>query len=167
MALTKSSTLVLTVFAIRHPMPGLWLSECVAGFLLPLKRNKRRAVQDRHCAPQRAIADNEGAQKLSDSVVDVRRTTNSAFKGINAWQVPRSRRYCSEPHCLRAAWARWQVSDGVFVAHDPSPLGGEFILAQAHRQRGNCMVTNSLLRFSDRCAHPSRRVAHFGGCPVP
>jgi hypothetical protein len=38
----------------------------------------------------------------------VRQATSSAFKGIKVGQITKSRRSSSEPHDLRAAWAKWR-----------------------------------------------------------
>jgi len=55
--------------------------------------------------------------------INVRQATSSAFKGIKVGQVPKPRRCSSEPHSLRAAWAKrrpWRVFTRVFVAHGRS-----------------------------------------------
>ena len=53
-------------------------------------------------------------------LVDVRHAANSTFKDIKVGQVPKSRRYSSEPHNFSAAWAKrrpWRFFIRVFVAH--------------------------------------------------
>jgi len=55
--------------------------------------------------------------------VNVQQATSSAFKGIKVGQVPKPRRCSSEPHSLRAAWAKrwpWRVFTRVIVAHGRS-----------------------------------------------
>ena len=49
--------------------------------------------------------------------LDVRHTTNSAFKRIKIGQVAKSRRCSSEPHGLSAAWAKRGLRLRAFIAH--------------------------------------------------
>src|SRR5262249_59969373 len=61
--------------------------------------------------------------RLDVRCLDVRHTATPAFKCINVGQVAKSRRYSSEPHDLRTAWAKRdlrRVFIGEFVTHGQS-----------------------------------------------
>ena len=71
-------------------------------------------------------------------LIDVRHAASSAFEDIKVGQVPKSRRLSSEPHNLRAAWAKrrsWRIFTSVFVAHGTKCPWDRKVVRSGQRQR--------------------------------